>query len=64
MTSTALKDAIKEAASHAISATLALEVQELVAKETRRAFRERETQINAIVQAAVAEALAEIFNAE
>jgi hypothetical protein len=61
MVMTEIQTAIKDAATEAIASTLAEEIQDIVAKETRRAFREHEDQITVIVREAVASALAEAF---
>jgi hypothetical protein len=46
----------------AVGATIAEEVQEIVAKETGRALREREDELTALVRTAVASAIAEMLN--
>jgi hypothetical protein len=53
-----LKDAIKEA----IGDTIAGEVREIVAKETRRTLRDRETELTDLVKGAVASAIGEMLN--
>lgn len=58
-----LTDRLRYAVEEAIGAALAKEVQEAVVKEVRRAFREREDRIAALVRAAVAAALEEALEA-
>ena len=58
----ALESILKEAVKGAVGATIAEEVQEIVAKETRRALREREDELTALVRTAVASAIAEMLN--
>ena len=58
----ALENILKEAVKGAVGATIAEEVQEIVAKETRRALREREDELTALVRTAVASAIAEMLN--
>lgn len=55
-----LKDAVKDA----ISATIAEEIHEIVAKETRRALRDHEDQLTGLVQGAVKDAIAEMLGAK
>ena len=50
----ALENILKEAVKGAVGATIAEEVQEIVAEETRRALREREDELTALVRTAVA----------
>jgi hypothetical protein len=57
---TILKDAVKDA----VGATIAVEVQEIVAKETRRALREHEEQLTTLVRHAVASAIGELLNGQ
>lgn len=52
---------LKEAVQNAIGATLAAEVQEIVAKETRRSLREHEEQLTTLIRAAVASAITEML---
>ena len=56
-----LASILKEAVQNAISATIAVEVQEIVAKETRRALREYEEQLTMLIRAAVTSAIAEML---
>jgi hypothetical protein len=58
----ALENILKEAVSSAMGATIAEEVQEIVAEETRRALRDHEDQLTTLVRAAVASAIAEMLN--
>lgn len=58
----ALENILKEAVKGAVGATIAEEVQEIVAKETRRALREREDELTMLVRTAVASAIAEMLN--
>jgi hypothetical protein len=58
----ALENILKEAVKGAVGSTIAEEVQEIVAKETRRALREREDELTALVRTAVASAIAEMLN--
>jgi hypothetical protein len=58
----ALKNLVKEAVEGAVGSTIAGEVQEIVAKETRRALRERKDELTALVRAVVASAIAEMLN--
>jgi hypothetical protein len=53
-----LAEHLKAAVQTAVNETFADEVQEIVARETRRAFREHESQFTSIVRTAVAEAIA------
>ena len=52
---------LKEAVRNAVGATIAVEVQEIVAKETRRSLREHEEQFTTLIRAAVASAIAEML---
>jgi len=52
----------EDAVAHAMGATIAEEVQEIVAKETRRALREHEDKLTTLVRAAVASAIEELLN--
>jgi len=47
-----------------MGATIAEEVQEIVAKETRRALRDHEDELTTLVRAAVASAIGELLNRE
>jgi len=58
---TDLQSVLHEAVRDAVSDTLADEVRQVVAKETRRALRAHEDELTAIVRAAVVEALAQTF---
>jgi hypothetical protein len=58
----ALENILKEAVKGAVGATIAEEVQEIVAKETSRALREREEKLTTLVRTAVASAIAEMLN--
>lgn len=55
----ALEDTIKAAVQAAVGATIAEEVQEIVAKETRRALLEHEDELVRLVRSAVTSAIAE-----
>jgi uncharacterized membrane protein len=55
---TILKDAVRDA----IGETIADDVREIVAKESRKALREREDQLTTLVRGAVASAIAEMLN--
>jgi hypothetical protein len=57
-----LENILKDAVKGAIGATIAEEVQEIVAKETRRALRAHEDQLTTLVRAAVASAIEEMLN--
>lgn len=59
-----LAERLKEAVQTAVNETLASEVQEIVAKEFRRAFREHESQFASIIRGAVAQAITEMLKAE
>jgi hypothetical protein len=52
---------IKDAVKDAFGATLAVEIQDAVAKETRRALREHEEEFTHLVRSAVSAAISEIF---
>ena len=58
----ALENILKEAVKGAVGSTSAEEVREIVAKGTRRALREREDELTALVRMAVASAIAEMLN--
>ena len=58
----ALESILKDAVANAMGATIAEEVQEIVAKETRRALREREDELTRLVRTAVGAAIAEMLN--
>ena len=53
---------LKEAVQNAVGATIAAEVQEIVAKETRRALRNHEDKLTTLVRATVSDAIAELLN--
>jgi hypothetical protein len=53
---------LKEAVKGAVGATIPEQVQEVVAKETRRALREREDEVTTLVRTAVVSAIAEMLN--
>jgi hypothetical protein len=57
----ALETVLKDAVATAMGATIAEEVQEIVAKETRRALRDHEDQLTTLVRTAVHEAVAELL---
>ena len=52
-----LDDLLKDAVRRGVENALANDLQDLVAKETRRALRNHEDQLTAIVRAAVADAI-------
>ena len=52
---------LKEAVQNAVGATIAVEIQEIVAKETRRSLREHEEELTALIRAAVASAITEML---
>lgn len=56
-----LAEHLKAAVQTAVENTLTDEAQVIVARETRRAFREHESQFISIIRAAVAEAIAEML---
>ena len=56
-----LTEHLKEAVNEAVGATFAAEVHEIVAKETRLAFREHEKAFTAIIQNAVKQAFSEML---
>ena len=58
----ALETILKDAVANAMGATIAQEVQEIVAKETRRALREHEDELTTLVKTAVGAAIAEMLN--
>lgn len=58
----ALESILKDAVANAMGATIAEEVQEIVAKETRRALRDHEDELTTLVRAAVASAIGELLN--
>jgi hypothetical protein len=53
---------LKTAVRAGIEGALADDLQEMVAKETRRALRDHEEQLTAVVRAAVHEAISELLN--
>ena len=55
---TILKDAVKDA----VGATIAEEVQGIVAKETRRALQAHEDELTQMVRSVVGAAIAEMLN--
>ena len=57
-----LESILKDAVASAMGATIAQEVQEIVAKETRRALHDHEDRLTTVVRAAVASAIAELLN--
>jgi hypothetical protein len=59
-----LTEHLKEAVNEAVGATFATEVHEIVAKETRLAFREHETEFTAIIQSAVKQAFSEMLKTQ
>ena len=58
----ALESILKDAVANAMGATIAEEVQEIVAKETRRALRDHADELTTLVRAAVASAIGELLN--
>ena len=60
----ALEDILKEAVKGAVGSTIPEQVQEIVAKETRRALRGREDELTALVRTAAASAIAEMMNGD
>lgn len=58
----ALENILKDAVKDAVGATIAAEVQEIVAKETRRALRAHEDELTAMVRSVVGAAIAEMLN--
>jgi hypothetical protein len=56
-----MESILKEAVKTAVEATIAEEVEEIVARETRRALREREDDLTRLVRTAVASAIAEML---
>jgi hypothetical protein len=58
----ALETILKDALANAMGAAIAQEVQEIVAKETRRALREHEVELATLVEEAVGAAIAEMLN--
>jgi len=58
----ALENILKEAVKGAVGATIAEEVQEIVAKETRRALTRARDELTALVRTAVVSAIAEMLN--
>jgi hypothetical protein len=56
-----LETILKEATAKAVGETIAEEIREIVAKETRRALREHEDQLTTLVRAAVTSAIAELL---
>lgn len=59
-----MESILKEAVKSAVGATIAEEVEEIVARETRRALREREDDLTKLVRTAVASAIAEMLMAQ
>jgi hypothetical protein len=57
-----LNDILKTAVRRGVEDALADDLQEMVAKETRRVLRDREDQLVAIVRAAVADAMTELLS--
>ena len=57
-----LENILKEAVKGAVGTTIAEEVQEIVAKETKRALTRARDQLAALVRTAVASAIAEMLN--
>jgi hypothetical protein len=56
-----LDDILKTAVRNGVEGALADDLREMVAKETRRALRDHEDQLIAIVRTAVAEAIAALL---
>jgi len=59
-----LDDLLRTAVRNGVEGALADDLQEMVAKETRRALRDHEEQLTAIVRTAVAEAIAALLTPE
>jgi hypothetical protein len=59
-----LGEHLKIAVRAALNETFALEIQEIVANETRIIFRENEAQFNHIIRSAVKEAFDEMLKEE
>ena len=57
-----LENILKDAVKDAVGATIAVEVQEIVAKETRRALRAHEDELTQMVRSVVGAAIAEMLN--
>jgi hypothetical protein len=53
---------MKMALENILAVSIAEEVQEIVAKETRRALHDHEDRLTTLVRAAVASAIAELLN--
>jgi hypothetical protein len=62
MTTSTIDNILKTAIKAGIEGALADDLQEMVAKETRRALRDHEEQLTALVRAAVHEAISELLN--
>jgi hypothetical protein len=56
-----LESMLKDAVANAMGETIAEEVREIVAKETRRAMREHEDRLTALVRTAVTSAIGELL---
>jgi hypothetical protein len=56
-----LEAVLKDAIASSLHATLAEKVQDIVAKEARRALREHEDRLTALIRASVAAAIAELL---
>jgi hypothetical protein len=59
-----LETVLKDAVANAMGQTISQEVQEIVAKETRRALHDHEDRLTTLVRAAVASAIAELLNGQ
>jgi hypothetical protein len=57
-----LETILKEAVKDGVSATIAAEIQDIVATETRRALRAHEDELTAMVRSVVGAAIAEMLN--
>lgn len=57
-----LENIVKDAIKEAVSATIVADVRDIVAKETRRALREREDELTAFIRDAVASAIGELLS--
>ena len=56
-----LENILKEAVKTAVTDTIALEMQEVVAKETRKALRDHEDRLTQLVREVVSAAIAEML---
>ena len=60
----ALANILKDAVKDAVGGTLAEEIREIVAKETRRTLREREEEMTELARTAVVSAVSEMLNVQ